>query len=49
MDNIGTCEYAIGVIHDKDIWYYIGETDPAISREDNIAEICPECGLNEAI
>lgn len=27
MGNIGTCEYVIGVIHDKDIWYYVGETD----------------------
>lgn len=28
MSNIGTCKYVIGVIHDKDIWYYVGETDP---------------------
>ena len=108
MNNIGTCEYVIGVIHDKDIWYYIGETDPdgkklargekyspflsdakryddevlllndlpfiadsltrkileiqkcpkcgkefteypAISRDDNITEICPECGMKEAL
>ena len=25
MDNIGICEYVIGIIHDKDIWYYVGE------------------------
>lgn len=25
MSNIGICEYAIGVIHDKDVWYYVGE------------------------
>ena len=25
MSNIGICEYVIGVIHDKDIWYYVGE------------------------
>lgn len=28
MRNIGTYEYVIGVIHNKDIWYYVGETDP---------------------
>ena len=108
MSNIGTCEYVIGVIHDKDIWYYVGETDsdgkklassekyssslsdakkyddevillddlpliadsltrkileiqkcpkcgkefteyPAISRDDNATEICPECGTREAL
>lgn len=108
MSNIGTCEYVIGVIHDKDIWYYVGEADsdgkklapsekyssflsdakryddeiillddlpliadsltrkileiqkcpkcgkeftehPAISRDDNVAEICPECGAKEAL
>ena len=27
MGNIGICEYVIGVIHDKDIWYYVGEYD----------------------
>ena len=27
MSNIGICEYAIGVIHDKEIWYYVGEKD----------------------
>ena len=27
MSNIGICEYVIGVIHDKDIWYYVGEYD----------------------
>ena len=25
MSNIGICEYVIGVIHDKDIWYYVGD------------------------
>ena len=25
MSNIGIYEYVIGVIHDKDIWYYVGE------------------------
>ena len=108
MSNIGICEYVIGVIHDKDIWYYVGEYDvdgekleprqkyssflidakryddmdllrddvdslhesvtrkileiqrcpkckkefteyPALSREDNETEICPECGVREAI
>lgn len=108
MSNIGTCEYVIGVIHDKEIWYYVGEKDangedlrpseryssflvdakryddevllmddlplihesltrkimevqrcpkckkeftehPAISRDDNKTEICPECGIREAI
>ena len=96
------------MIHDKEIWYYVGETDsegnklkpnekyssflcdakryddeelladdlpliapsltrkileiqkcpkcgkeftdyPALSREDNVTEICPECGVREAI
>lgn len=27
MSYIGICEYLIGVIHDKDIWYYIGTKD----------------------
>ena len=27
MSTIGICEYVIGVIHDKDIWYYVGEPD----------------------
>ncbi len=27
MSNIGICEYVIGVINDKDIWYYVGEYD----------------------
>lgn len=27
MSNIGTCEYVIGVIHDREIWYYVGEKD----------------------
>ena len=27
MSNIGICEYVIGVIYDKDIWYYVGEYD----------------------
>ena len=108
MSNIGICEYVIGVIHDKDIWYYVGECDvngkklkprekyssyfadarryddedvlreelellprtltckileiqccpkckkefteyPALSREDNETEICPECGVSEAM
>ena len=108
MSNIGICEYVIGVIHDKDVWYYIGEycadgvkleprqqyssflmdakryddldilrddldlihesltrkileiqrcpkcgkefTEyPALSREDNDTEICPECGVKEAL
>ena len=108
MSNIGICEYVIGVIHDKDIWYYVGEygTDgkklepcqkyssfladakryddmdllrddldslhesvtrkileiqrcpkckkefteyPALSRVDNETEICPECGITEAV
>ncbi len=108
MSNIGICEYVIGVIHDKDIWYYVGEYDadgkkleprqkyssfladakryddmdllrddldllhesvtrkifeiqrcpkcgkefteyPALSREDNETEICPECGIAEAV
>lgn len=108
MSHIGICEYVIGVIHDKDIWYYVGECDvngkklkpyekyssyfadarryddedllreeleslpmtltckileiqrcpkckkefteyPALSREDNETEICPECGVCEAI
>ena len=108
MSNIGICEYVIGVIHDKDIWYYVGKYDansvdlkpneryssflvdakryddedilreeleslpktltykilelqrcpkckkefteyPALSREDNETEICPECGVREAL
>lgn len=108
MSNIGICEYVIGVIYDKGIWYYVGEygtdgkklelrqkyssflTDakryddidllrddldllyesvtrkifeiqrcpkckkefteyPALSRVDNEAEICPECGIEETI
>ena len=108
MSNIGICEYVIGVIHDKDIWYYVGEcgTDgkkleprqkyssfladakryddmgllhddldllhesvtrkifeiqrcpkcgkefteyPALFRVDNETEICPGCGVAEAI
>lgn len=108
MSNIGICEYVIGVIHDKEIWYYVGEKDangedlrpneryssflvdakryddeivlkweleelpksqaykiievqrcpkckkeftehPAISRDDNETEICPECGVREAL
>lgn len=108
MSNIGICEYVIGVIHDKDIWYYVGKSDangvglkpneqyssfsvdakhyddedilreeleslpktltykilelqrcpkckkeftehPALSRVDNETEICPECGVREAI
>ena len=32
MSYIGTLEYVIGVIHDKDIWYYVGDKD-AIGRE----------------
>ena len=27
MSNIGICEYVIGVIYDKEIWYYVGEKD----------------------
>lgn len=27
MSYIGICEYVIGIIHDKDIWYYVGEKD----------------------
>ena len=108
MSYIGICEYVIGIIHDKDIWYYVGDKDfegkrlknnerfssflvdakrydeedilreeleslpktltykilelqrcpkckkeftgyPAISRKDNETEICPECGVREAI
>ncbi len=108
MSFIGINEFVIGVIHDKDIWYYVGEKDfdgkkldakeqyssflcdakryddmdilreeleglpktltfkimelqkcpkcgkeftehPALSREDNETEICPECGVREAI
>lgn len=108
MSHIGICEYVIRVIHDKDIWYYVGEKDfegkklrngerfssflvdakryddedilreeletlpktltykifelqrcpkckkeftehPALSREDNETEICPECGIREAL
>jgi len=105
---IGICVYVIGVIHDKDVWYYVGELGgdgkklepkekyssfladakryddqdilreeleslpktltykileiqrcpnckkefteyPALSRKDNETEICPECGVREAI
>ncbi len=108
MSNIGICEYVIGIIHNKDIWYYVGEYDadgeklepcqkyssflsdakhyddidllrdgldllhesvtrkifevqrcpkcgkefteyPALSRVDNETEICPECGVMEAL
>lgn len=109
MSTIGTCEYVIGIIHDKEAWYYVGEPEdyegvyrglesrfssyladakryddeesiqddllklgpsitrmileiqkcpkcgkeftehPALSREDNQTEICPECGVREAI
>ncbi|MBR2587550.1 hypothetical protein IKE71_04245 [Candidatus Saccharibacteria bacterium] len=108
MSYIGILEYVIGVIHDKDIWYYVGEKDangkhlrtderyssflvdakryddedvlrweleklpktltckileiqrcpkckkeftehPALSREDNATEICPQCGVREAV
>ena len=108
MSYIGICEYVIGIIHDKDIWYYVGDKDsdgkrirsderyssflvdakryddedilreeleslpktltykilelqrcpkckkeftehPALSREDNETEICPECGIREAL
>jgi hypothetical protein len=109
MSYIGILEYAIGVIYDKDIWYYVGERDsnnnkklrvdecyssflvdakrydgidvlrwkleklpktlickilelqrcskckkeltehPTLSCEDGETEICPECGINEAI
>ncbi len=108
MGNIGICEYVICVIHDKDIWYYIGEYNrdgkklkpcekyssfladakryddmdllhddldllhesvtrkifeiqrcpkcgkefteyPVLSRVDNETEICPGCGVTEAI
>lgn len=24
---MGTCEYVIGIIHDKEIWYYVGDRD----------------------
>ena len=27
MFQLSPCEYAIGVIYDKDIWYYVGEYD----------------------
>ena len=27
MSNIGICEYVIGVIRNKDIWYYVREYD----------------------
>ncbi len=27
MSYIGICEYVIGIIYDKDIWYYVGEKD----------------------
>ena len=100
MSNIGICEYVIGVIHDKNIWYYVGEYNrdgkklkprekyssfladakrydlnllhesvtreifeilrcqkcgkefteyPALSRVNNETEICPECGIAEAV
>ena len=108
MSFIGILEYVIGIIHDREIWYYVGETSsegvklkpkeqyssflvdakryddedvlredleslpktltykileiqrcpkcrkeftehPAISREDNETEICPECGVREAL
>lgn len=108
MSYIGICEYVIGVIHDHNIWYYVGEKDvdggllrtderyssflvdakryddedilreeleslpktltykileiqrcpkckkefteyPALSRVDNETEICPECGVREAM
>lgn len=108
MSNIGICKYVIGVIHDKDVWYYVGEYGsdgmkleprqkyssflddaqryddldllrddldlihesltrkileiqrcpkcgkefteyPALSREDDETEICPECGINESL
>lgn len=108
MSGIGTCEFVIGIIHDRDTWYYVGETDdngkplkaneqfssflvdakryddtailmeeldilpdsvackvleiqkcpkcgkeftdyPALSRIDNETEICPECGVREAL
>ena len=108
MSYIGILEYVIGVIHDKDIWYYAGDKDsngkrlrsderyssflvdakryddedvlreeleslpntltykileiqrcpkckkeftehPALSRGDNETEICPECGVREAL
>lgn len=101
MSYIGICEYVIGIIYDKDIWYYVGEKDsdgkrlkndehfssffvdakryddveslpktlaykifelqrclkckkeftehPALSREANETEICPERGVREAI
>lgn len=108
MSNIGILEYVIGIVHDHDIWYYVGETDPegkkirpneryssflvdakryddedvlrweleklpktltckileiqrcpkckkeftehpALSREDNETEICPQCGVREAV
>jgi len=108
MSYIGILEYVIGIIHDKDIWYYVGDKDsdgkklraneryssflvdakryddedvlreeleslpktltykileiqrcpkckkefiehPAISRLDNKTEICPSCGIDEAV
>ena len=27
MSYIGILEYVIGIVHDKDIWYYVGEKD----------------------
>ena len=27
MSYIGILEYVIGIIHDKDIWYYVGDKD----------------------
>lgn len=108
MSYIGILEYVIGIIHDKNLWYYVGKEDangrkleaneryssflvdakryddldalreeletlpktltykilelqrcpkckkeftehPALSREDNETEICPECGVREAV
>ena len=108
MSNIGICEDVIGVIHDKDILYYVSRYDangmklkpneqyssflvdakryddedvlreeleslpktlaykilelqrcpkckkeftehPALSRVNNKTEICPECGVREAV
>lgn len=108
MSYIGILEYVIGIVHDKDIWYYVGEKDsngkklraneryssflvdakryddmdvlrweleklpktlaykileiqrcpkckkefteyPVLSRKDNETEICPECGVREAV
>lgn len=27
MSYIGICEYVIDIIHNKDVWYYVGEKD----------------------